>query len=893
MPRETRSLLAFNRGIQSEFGLARVDLNRTALAAETQTNWMPRVLGSMMLRPGWRYTSTTRNNALAKLFPFVFARDDTAELELTDLVLRIRIGDDLITRPAVTAAVTNGTFGTDLTGWTDNDETGTESSWVTGGFMGLRGGDTVGAIRDQQVTVVETGVEHALRIVVAIGPVTLRVGSSLGYDDYIEEATLGVGTHSLAFTPAGNFHIRLMGRRSHTALVDSITVESSGTLELPTPWPDSVLPLIRMDQSADVLFVACKGYQQRRIERRAPHSWSMVLYEPDTPPFRPTNTTQITLDLQPVFLPNQGDRTLTASKPLFRPSNVGSVYRIRSLGQFIVKNISTDNTFTDPIRITGIGEQREFSLTINGTVPMFVATFTLQYSVGAPGSWNDVDDYDDETSINYNDGFDNQVIYYRLGIKPGFYTSGGPVRVSLTSFSGSVTGIARVTSYTSPTVVNAILIRSVGAGFPETSDWDESLWSDRRGWPSAVAIYESRLWWPGKQYNVGSVTDDFSNFDNETEGDAGPIIRSIGSGPIDDATWMLPLSRLLLGTEGAEYSVRSNNFDEPVTPSNYNVKVASTQGSAPINAVRVDKSGIYVQSGLERVYLLQFAADAADYSSEDLTTFVPDLHSAGITHVAVQRKPDTRVHVLRADGTAAVLVFDRLENVTAWIELETDGAIEDAVVFPGTAEDRVVYVVRRTIDGATVRYREVWALESECQGGTLNKQADSFLLYSGAATATITGLDHLEGESVVVWGNGKDLGSYTVASGSIAGLPETVTSAVVGLTYRARFKSAKQAFAAALGSALNRVKRAPQIGLILKNTHAQGLRYGPDFDTLDELPLEEEAEAVDSDLIWDSYDKDYIEFPGDWETDQRICLEANAPRPATVLACSVDLTTHG
>jgi hypothetical protein len=53
MGKMTNALLAFNRGLQSRLGLARIDLERTALAAEVQTNWMPRSLGSMMLRPGW------------------------------------------------------------------------------------------------------------------------------------------------------------------------------------------------------------------------------------------------------------------------------------------------------------------------------------------------------------------------------------------------------------------------------------------------------------------------------------------------------------------------------------------------------------------------------------------------------------------------------------------------------------------------------------------------------------------------------------------------------------------------------------------------------------------------------------------------------------------------
>src|SRR5688572_25065956 len=111
----------------SRLGAARVDIARHALSAEVFTNWMARVLGSMMLRPGAEYLGSTKSNAKAKSLPFVFSSDDTAQLEVTESVLRVLIDDVLISRPAVTAAVTNGAFTSNVTGWTDNDESGAVS----------------------------------------------------------------------------------------------------------------------------------------------------------------------------------------------------------------------------------------------------------------------------------------------------------------------------------------------------------------------------------------------------------------------------------------------------------------------------------------------------------------------------------------------------------------------------------------------------------------------------------------------------------------------------------------------------------------------------------------------------------------------------------------------
>jgi hypothetical protein len=115
---------------------------------------------------------------------------------------------------------------------------------------------------------------------------------------------------------------------------------------------------------------------------------------------------------------------------------------------------------------------------------------------------------------------------------------------------------------------------------------------------------------------------------------------------------------------------------------------------------------------------------------------------------------------------------------------------------------------------------------------------------------------------------------------------------VIGLTYTAQFKSTKLAYAAALGTALTQRKSVTELGLILANTHATGLKYGPDFDNLDDLPAQENEDDVDEDYIWESYDEDMIEFNGEYDTDSRVCLQAVAPKPCTVLAAIIGLDTN-
>jgi len=122
-----------------------------------------------------------------------------------------------------------------LPGWTDSDESGAVSAWFAGGFLSLTGTGINFAYRDQQVTVNEAGVEHALRLTVDHGTVALKIGTSQGDGAYWDVSLLP-GSYSLAFNPAGNFWIRLGANDAFPAYVDSIQVEAAGIVELPTPY---------------------------------------------------------------------------------------------------------------------------------------------------------------------------------------------------------------------------------------------------------------------------------------------------------------------------------------------------------------------------------------------------------------------------------------------------------------------------------------------------------------------------------------------------------------------------------------------------------------------------------------------------------------------------------
>lgn len=74
MPTESASLYTFATGVVDRRGLSRVEVRRLSLAAETQTNWLSRVLGRMSLRPGLQYVGGIAGNPDLATSPSVPAR---------------------------------------------------------------------------------------------------------------------------------------------------------------------------------------------------------------------------------------------------------------------------------------------------------------------------------------------------------------------------------------------------------------------------------------------------------------------------------------------------------------------------------------------------------------------------------------------------------------------------------------------------------------------------------------------------------------------------------------------------------------------------------------------------------------------------------------------------
>ncbi len=741
-------------------------------------NWIPKTQGPMRLRPGGKFLGSSLNDTGAAFVEFIASTTETALLELTDSKLRVWNGadDTLVTRASLATTSLGGLVisATSDTGVWTTHKVSNNPQGVGGGTV--RFGDTGMVLNAQSIggTARATGKikltnisdldqELGLAIHVSRGPVTFRAGNDTGDDSYINETELRTGYHSLALIPTdtGGIHLTLETNEAVDRKIATMDLESAGTVEVTTPWGHSNLDDIRYDQSADVLFAAAYGKKQMRIERRANgRSWSVVDYTPIDGPFLTKPSTKAKLTPSATF----GNITVAADKKFFKSTHVGSLFRMQHDGQGGVYTFDALNSFSDVWKVTGINDtgagsgtskEREVTLVFTDT-GTFNGRVLLQRSFEGPDKgFQTKNTYTAATKVRVRDRDDNITVYYRLAMlgDTGALVTGA-LKAHVLYTNGAKDGVARINEYTSPTSVKAeVLSRfaTLDSGGGQvtpltTDDWAEGRWSGAQSFPSSVTLHDGRLWWFGGGRLNGSVADEFNNFNAATEGDAGPIDRTLATGPVDRIHFAVSLLRLFLGTAGSEISLRSTSLDEPLTPTNMTSKVTSTQGSSNLRALEIDDRALFIQRSQKRLMMLAFDATANDYLTQELTLLVPDLLS-GISSIAVQRQPDTRVHCVMDDGTVAILTYQEQEEVLCWSIYKStaaDGLVQKVSVLPGTAEDQVYYHVKRTINGATKRYLERQATEAESDGDTgANFLADCAIEVAIADNGTASGLGHL------------------------------------------------------------------------------------------------------------------------------------------------------
>lgn len=892
MARVNAPIYSLNGGEVGDEGLARLDLERLQFAGSLYSNILPRVIGSMGFRPGLEHVADI-NFGEVELLEYSYSGGSSLVPILSNGAIRFVQNNALVTRPAVGTSVTNGDFAS-FTGWTDAS-TGGATAVASGGRLVLsgQGFNRASAKQTVNVAVGDRNVQHGLRVVVFRGPVTLRLGSISGSDNLIEEIVLEDGTHSINFqTSQPQIFIELFNETARDVLVTSCNIDAAGVLSIPAPWltADITSKIVRYKQDKDVLYVASGVYQQREIRRYSDTAWGIQRYKVNDGPFTIYNGgIQLTNSVQ------VGNGTLTSSSPYFSAAMVGRLYRLFHSGQNVLELFTGANQNGAAVRVSGVGSARKIQFTLSGT---WTATVTLQVATddgsGNPTAWVDVNTYTSNvTGASYTDSDDNVIKFFRFVVKTGDYTS-GTVSARIVYPGGSQSGICRVTGYTSTTVVNIeVLKRFLNTG--ATADWDYTTWSDADGWPAAVETFGGRLFWSKGDMVYGSVPDAYNSFSDEVEGASAPIARSINTTSQRGMLWLLGLQRLIAGTDASEVSIKSSSFDEPLTADSWFPVDASTRGCANIRSVKADKDGIFVQASKAGLFRMAPDQQGLDYSSTDLMEMHEEICGGSeIVDIAVQRRPDTVVWIILANGEARALTYEPAQSVIAWSRIITDGLFKRVAASRGAGQDAVYFAVSRN---GTLRLERL-ADQKDCRGGAMNCLADGFTRFTATSGQTVFPVPHLNGRQVTVWVNGdavhQQSNLYTVASNQVVLSPVPLgQSVVIGLPYVGRWKSTKLAYGAQGGTALFMKKKVGQIGLYLINTILDGFRVGNRFDNLRKLTAARNDKPVVNGQLYANFDADLMSISSDWDSDSRICIEVKTPFPFTAAAMVLNVDTNG
>ena len=662
---------------------------------------------------------------------------------------------------------------------------------------------------------------------------------------------------------------------------DGGTVVSSGSpVEVATPYAHTDLAKLKFTQSADVMYLVHPDYAPRKITRTSHTAWTITEVDLLRGPMADDNTTTTTL----LANGRTGSVTITASASTFVSSDVGRLVRLHE-GFAKITAFSSATSVTATVQENADGRTE--------LMPSYTAT-TISAHEGDPSA----------TGLEHNDRFqDTAGAFVSQGFKVG-------MKVTVSGFTDSNNNkasaiVVKVTDDTLLLAPSSDLTDeaagdsvTISGDLTASTDFALGAFSTATGFPSAVAFYEQRLVFASTtqqpQTLFFSVGGSFEDFAGGVDADDA-LTYTLGSNQVNIIRYLQAGRVLLVGPSGGEFVVTSSE-DAPLSPTNAVVKRQATYGSADIQPVQVANVTLFVQRAKRKLRELVFDLNTDSYQAPDMTILAEHITETGIKEMSLQQEPDNVVWCVLENGKFVGMTYRREENVIAWHEHLIGGAfgsdafghVESVATIPGDLnEDDTYLVVKRTIGGATKRYIEYF---SSFDFGSDVEDAffvDSGLTYSGSSATSISGLDHLEGQSVSILANGATHPDKTVSSGAIS-LDFAVTKAHIGLNYSSTLQTMRIEAGGTEGTAQGKTKRIHEVVLRLFRT--VGVKVGSSETELDRIPFRSSAQAMTAAIPLFTGDKE-IEFRGGFDTDGFVVVQQDQPLPLTVIGIFPRLIT--
>jgi hypothetical protein len=645
--------------------------------------------------------------------------------------------------------------------------------------------------------------------------------------------------------------------------------------EIVTPWEEADLFDLQFAQINDVTYIAHPDYPVQKLARVADDNWTLTEVSFLTPALLDENLDDgVTIASSATAL---GATTLTATGGTpFQAAHVGAYFQLAHLraASYLNLNITADGT-SATVKVIGQWNVRTY-----GT---WSADVLVQKSLDAGATWTTVRSFAGRSDRNVDAvGTADEEALYRLVVS-GWASATGTPRVVFEVVDAYVYGLVKITAYTSPTVVDGTIVK-VLESTATTPLWSEGAWSDVRGYPRAVTFHEQRLVFGGTDHQAqtiwGSVVGDYENFAYGTL-DTDAYNYTIGAKERNAIQWLSSHTALLIGTAGGEWVMSSGDDVNPISPTNVVAKRQSNYGSSGIGALLVNDVTLFIQRQASRVREMTYALQSDRYVAADLTLLAEHITEGGVLQIAYQQQRNSIVWGVTADGKLIGLTYEREQSVVGWHRHVTDGTFESVATVYGAGEDEVWLVVNRTIGGVTKRYIERfnpvdWSAKEDAFF------VDSGLSYSGAPAGTFSGLDHLEGKTVSILGDGAVLPDQVVSGGAVT-LPggQTVSKAHIGLPFTTIIEPMRLDVDNIVGITQGQTKRISELNLRFLNT--LGCKVGDTLAGVRALSFRDTAMPMDASPPLFTGDKQY-EFDGDFDYDVPVFIVQDQPLPLTLLA---------
>jgi hypothetical protein len=894
---------SFNAGEFSPRLASRLDFVKYGIGLSTCENLVLLPEGGAMRRSGTRYVSAVETSSVrSRLKRFQFSVTQAYVLELGDARMRFFRHQGLISVATTTAAVTNGDFPTNITGWTDaSTGSGFIAHDATNLNLNLDPNGTTGSDigwAEQAITTGTTGTEHVIRFRTIGSPgdlIEFQVGTGTLGAQTLAATTKEVGYHCVAFTPTTSpFYIgfRRLGTDGNKVVsIDNVVIMSNEGAEIETPYPEAELYNVEGPQSADVLYLFNTSTPAHKLQRLGHTTWSLVEISWLDGPYLDENETtttlvpsaatglSINLTLSSVVGINDGQGWLS--------TDVGRVVRYKkttAYGWAIITGITSTTVAIADVK-------RDFEAT-----PTAKVTFSL-------GAWSGTTGYPEVASF-----FEQRLYVGATRNQPQTLWASQTADFenhAPDNFSSTVEADDALNFTISADDVNKIQWFSAGG--------DTLLIGTEGGqWiPSSDGVVITPLDITVKRQTTKGVADI-------------PPVRI-------DST-VLFVQKGLRKLRELVFSFDVNSFVAPnltrtaehITRSGIIELDYAEEPDSILWAVRNDGQLLSLTYRREEDvvgwarHIIGGEFNGGDAVVESVVT-IPGANGSGQVQNSVNRN-EVWVIVKRTINGATARYIEFFER-----DFETGDAQEDAyyvdscitldtpvTITGATKADPVV--ITATAHGFSnadlIRHSDFVGGMTELNGNTYkvaNKTANTYELTSpddgtdidgtaftvayvsgGIANkkiAAISGLSHLEGESIRVLGDGAILTDATVASGAVT-LSEAVSVAQMGLSYKHKLVTLKISAGNPAGTALGKIKRIYGIVFSLLNSHT--IAFGRDSDNLQSIDFRTVTNLMDTATPLFTGEI-FLEFDGQWTRDARITVESTDPTSFTLLAIAPEI----